>query len=63
MPPVSLNLPPLPASIVSALSARLPAMTTTHVINIGTAFGDRQAMTKLAREINRINANDQSVLR
>jgi len=33
------------------------------VINIGTAFGDQQAMTKLGRELDRITRNSQSVLR
>jgi hypothetical protein len=62
--PRPITLSPLPASLVSALTSIRPTQTTVHhVVNIGTAFGDRQSMTKLAREINRVNANNQSVLR
>ena len=49
---------------IDALAGRSSSVLGSGtVINIGTAFGDRQAMTKLAREINRVNANNQSVLR
>ena len=58
-----MTLPPLSASRVSALSARPESFVANSIVNIGTAFGDRQAMTKLAREINRINANNQGDLR
>ena len=61
--PRPITLSPLSPSLIAALSARSQSVSTTNVVNIGTAFGDRQSMTKLAREINRINANDQSALR
>lgn len=50
-------------SVIAAVSGRAPSGGGGTVINIGTAFGDRQSMTKLARELDRINRNNQSVLR
>ncbi len=49
---------------IAALSGRSAAMGSAGTtINIGTAFGDDQSMTRLARKLDRIARNDQSVLR
>jgi len=63
--PRSITLQPLSATVPGGpgSSGRNMPPQVTNVVNIGTAFGDRHSMTKLAREINRVNANNQSVIR
>ena len=48
---------------IESLSGRSSGRVATTIIQIGNAFGDDRSMTKLARQINRINANDQGALR
>jgi hypothetical protein len=51
-------------SQINALSGRVGSGSGTTVVNnIQYAFGDQQAMTKLARQLSRVNSNDQSVMR
>ena len=49
---------------MAQLSGRGPASGQgSSVVNIQYAFGDRRAMTKLVREITRVQQNDSSVIR
>jgi len=60
----SVSIAPQSQSQLASLSGRPQSASTSGiVINIEHAFGDQQSMTKLAREINRINANNRGNLR
>jgi hypothetical protein len=63
-PPPGSQIAPVSQAQAGALDSRgQPVAAGGTTINIQYAFGDRQAMTKLARELNRVNANDQGNIR